>query len=75
MNEKLNYAGAIEELERIVGEIESETVSVDELTAKVKRAMYLIKFCRTRLKKTEDEVKKVLSETDEKDQNKATAEE
>jgi len=33
--------------------------------SKVKRAAALIKTCKERLKKTEDEVKKVLAEIDE----------
>lgn len=43
---KLTYTSAITELEKIVGEIESGEVDVDVLTAKVKRASELIKFCR-----------------------------
>ena len=66
MNQQETYADAVAELGKIVNEIEDETVDVDKLTAKVKRAIYLIKFCKLRLKKAEDEVKKVLSEIEEK---------
>ncbi len=61
------YKDAIEEIEAIVGEIENETVDVDVLTEKVKRAASLIKNCRKKLKKTEDEIKKVLKEFDEEE--------
>jgi len=54
------YAGAMEELEAIIGEIESESIDVDVLTEKVKRASYLIGLCRGKLRDTESEVKKVL---------------
>lgn len=54
------YAGAMEELEAIIGEIESENIDVDLLTEKVKRASYLIGLCRGKLKDTEGEVRKVL---------------
>lgn len=60
--EKLTYAQALTELETIVREIEEESIDVDVLTGKVRRAMHLIKFCRGRLKSTEEDVKKVLSE-------------
>jgi len=58
----LTYSEAFEELQRIVNEIENESVDVDVLTSKIKRATQLIKFCKTKLKSTEEEVKNVLSE-------------
>ncbi len=69
---KLSYNDAIAELEVIVYQIENEEVDVDMLTDKVKRADYLCKFCRSKLKSTEDEVKAIIkdieqvSEPDEK---------
>ncbi len=50
------------ELEKIVGEIESEETDLDVLSEKVKRAAHLIKFCRSSLRSTEEEVKNALSE-------------
>lgn len=63
---KLTYSQAIEELEQIINEIETESIDVDVLTEKVKRATHLIKFCKGSLKTTEEEVKKALSEIEEK---------
>jgi exodeoxyribonuclease VII small subunit len=63
---KLTYAQAIGELEKIINEIEAESVDVDVLAEKVKRATYLIKFCKSNLRTTEEEVKKVLSDIEEK---------
>ena len=65
---KLTYSQAIGELEKIINEIEAESVDVDVLAEKVKRATYLIKFCKSNLRTTEEEVKKVLSEIEEKSQ-------
>ncbi len=62
MENKMNYTEAIEELERIVEEIENGDISVDELSEKVKRASKLIRLCKTKLTKTEEEVSKVLKE-------------
>jgi len=50
------------ELEQIISEIEGEDTDVDVLEGKVKRAAFLVKFCRTKLRNAEDEVKKVLAE-------------
>ncbi len=62
MSDKPAYKDALEEIESIVDEIENETVDVDVLTEKVKRAAFLIKYCKGKLKKTDDEVKKVLKD-------------
>lgn len=62
---QLTYSRALKELEEIINEIESEEINVDVLTEKVKRASCLIKFCKDRLRNTEEEVKKVLSEIEE----------
>jgi exodeoxyribonuclease VII small subunit len=62
MSKDLNYKDALAEIESIVEEIESESVDVDVLAEKVKRAAYLIKMCKAKLKKTDDEVKKILKE-------------
>jgi len=62
-----SYDKAITELEEIVNQIESEKISVDELSEKVKRASQLIRICKLKLKGTEEEVNKVLKEISEKD--------
>ncbi len=67
MNDAPGYREALEEIESIVDEIENETVDVDVLAEKVKRAAYLIRFCKEKLKKTDDEVRKVLKEFDRED--------
>jgi exodeoxyribonuclease VII small subunit len=64
--ENLTYSQAIGELEKIINEIEAENIDVDILAEKVNRATYLIKFCKSNLRTTEEEVKKVLSEIEEK---------
>ena len=63
---KLSYAKAIRELEQIIGEIEAESVDVDVLAEKVRRAACLIKFCKGNLRTTEEEVTKALSEIEQK---------
>jgi exodeoxyribonuclease VII small subunit len=62
MEEEMNYTNAFEELQLIVSEIEQGEISVDELSAKVKRASALIKFCKLKLTTTEEDVNVILKE-------------
>ncbi len=66
MEENLTYESAYNELRQIAKEIENETVSVDVLAQKVKRASELITFCQQRLKSTESEVNKIISQMEAK---------
>jgi exodeoxyribonuclease VII small subunit len=70
MTEELNYKAAFEELSQIAEDMESETISVDELSEKVKRAAVLIVFCQTKLSSTEAEVKKILTQMEKKERSK-----
>jgi exodeoxyribonuclease VII small subunit len=60
--DEVGYAASMEELERIVREIEDADISVDELSEKVQRASVLIRYCRSKLHKTEEEVEEVLKQ-------------
>ena len=65
-NKELTYSQALAELEDIINRIESEEVDVDALAEKVKRASVLIRFCKEKLKSTEEEVRSVLSDSETK---------
>lgn len=58
----LNYETAYNELTEIAKEIEMESVSVDVLAEKVKRASELIEFCQHKLRATENEVNKIIKQ-------------
>ena len=62
MKENLTYTEAFEELKTIVDQLENDSVSVDELTEKMKRATVLMKICRDKLTKTEEEVNNTIEE-------------
>lgn len=62
MNKEPKYTEAYEELQRIVSEIETGEISVDELSEKVKRAALLIRICKNKLTATEEDVSKILKE-------------
>ena len=57
-----SYQEAMEKLRRIVVEIEGGELDVDVLTERVKEATRLIKLCKEKLYKVDEEVKKVLEE-------------
>jgi exodeoxyribonuclease VII small subunit len=62
MEQNLTYEEAYKELASIAKDIENESVSVDVLAQKVKRASELITFCQTKLKSTEAEVNKIITQ-------------
>jgi exodeoxyribonuclease VII small subunit len=59
---KLTYKEAITEVEEILDKIESDQLDVDDLVDKVKKVTELLKFCKDKLYKTQDEVEKALKE-------------
>ncbi|MGZ5248111.1 MAG: exodeoxyribonuclease VII small subunit [Flavitalea sp.] len=60
MEKNLKYEEAYRELQQITEEIENETVSVDDLAEKVKRASELIRLCQNKLKSAETEVSNII---------------
>ena len=59
---KPTFNEALEELESILKEIESGEMDVDKLTSKVKRASVLLDICNRKLKKTEEELEKIVDD-------------
>ena len=59
------YNKAIEKLRGIIHDIESGELDVDVLSEKVKEASRLIKLCREKLFKADEEVKKILDTLDQ----------
>jgi exodeoxyribonuclease VII small subunit len=62
MNKELKYTEAFEELQSIVNDMEDSKISVDELDSKIKRASELLKICKDKLFKTEENIQKILDE-------------
>jgi exodeoxyribonuclease VII small subunit len=56
------YKLALEEIERIVQQIESGDPDIDELTGLVKRASELIKQCKTQLRETGESLEKIITD-------------
>lgn len=59
-----SYQEAVGKLRQIVNEIENGDLDVDLLSEKVREATRLIKQCKEKLYKVDEEVKKVLEELD-----------
>ena len=62
---KVTYSDAISEIEEILEKIENEELDVDELAEKVKRVSVLLKICKDKLLKTNEQVEQILKEMDE----------
>ncbi|WP_342648413.1 exodeoxyribonuclease VII small subunit [Mucilaginibacter sp. CSA2-8R] len=60
--DKLTYEAAAAELAEITKEMEEDTITVDALSAKVRRGAYLVNWCKARLKSTEDDIKSILGD-------------
>lgn len=58
----LKYSEAISEIEEIVAQIESNELDIDDLTEKLKRVSELLKFCKAKLRSTEEEVQKIMKD-------------
>ncbi len=61
----LTYNEAITEIDAIIDKIENQELNIDELSENVKRVAELLKFCKLKLRKTEEEVQKIINDLDE----------
>ncbi len=61
----VSYNEAMTEIEDILGKIENEELDVDELAEKVKRVSVLLKICKDKLLKTNEQVEQILKEMED----------
>lgn len=61
---KQTYDEAMKKLEQIVAQVEDNELDIDSLGVKLKEAQELIKYCKERLYKADEEIKKILEQTD-----------
>ena len=57
----MKYEDSIKELESIVRRMENDELDIDTLATQLKRAQTLIKSCRDKLAKTDEEIKSILA--------------
>ena len=59
-SEEIGFSEAMQELEAILGRIESEEVDIDQLAEELGRAAELLELCRGRIRKAEVEVSQIV---------------
>jgi exodeoxyribonuclease VII small subunit len=57
---EIKYEEAVKQLEDIVKQLESGELDLDDMSSELKKAQQLIKICKDRLTKTDEEIKKIL---------------
>ena len=66
----ITYTEAVNQIEEILRKIENDELDMDELTKQVRNASELIKYCKSRLFETEQEIEKILDDIkDEEEKN------
>lgn len=60
--QEFKYEEAVEQLEEIVAKMENDELDIDQLSDQLKRAKQLVKMCKDKLTKTDEEIKKLLQE-------------
>lgn len=62
MNENPKYEEAVDELEQIVSRMENDELDIDSMSEQLKRAQKLIKLCKEKLTRTDEEIRKILAD-------------
>lgn len=65
MEQGLKYEEAMRQLEEIVRKMESDQLDIDSLTQELRRAKALVKLCKDKLTKTDEEISKLLEGSDD----------
>lgn len=60
----MNYEEAVQQLESILQRMENDELDIDELTTELKKAQQLIKMCKAKLTKVDEDIKKILSQNE-----------
>ena len=62
MEKETKYEVAYAELQEIVRKMEGEEMDIDQMAEAVKRAQELIKLCKDKLTKTDENIRKILAQ-------------
>ena len=60
---EIKYEAAFAELQSIVRKMENDELDIDQMSEQLKRAQELIRLCKDKLTKTDEEIKKILSDS------------
>ncbi|MBR5851577.1 MAG: exodeoxyribonuclease VII small subunit [Bacteroidaceae bacterium] len=61
---KMTYAEAMARLEEIMGKVQGGRIDIDELAGLLKEAQELVKFCREKLYKVDEDIKALTEEAE-----------
>ena len=64
-NDEITYSLALEELQEIINDLESDQIDIDELAKKVERANELLQQSQKRLTSTQMQVEKIIQALNE----------
>lgn len=62
--EEIKYEEALERLERIVKQMENDELDIDVMGEQLKQTQKLIKLCKDKLTKADNEIKRILEKID-----------
>ncbi len=62
MQTEISYEDAVRQLEEIVKKLENNELDIDSLSRQLKTAQELIKMCKDKLTKTDEDIRKILSD-------------
>lgn len=63
--EEIGYVDAMHELEMILDELEGDHLDVDVLAERVRRASELIRLCRSRITRAQEDVARIVTDLEE----------
>lgn len=62
MKKEIKYEEAVSQLEAIVRKMESGELDIDAMSTELKTAQELIKLCKERLTKADEDIKQILEQ-------------
>ena len=62
MSKDIKYQEALKTLDELIAEIENDDIDVDDLGARIKEAVNLLRACKAKIDKADLEVKKVIED-------------
>ncbi len=65
ITDKTTYEEALQRLKEIVGALELKEIKIDNLSETVIEAKELVDFCRKKLDKTEEDIKRIIAPDEE----------
>ena len=60
MKDEITYKKAVQQLEQIVDKLENGELDIGTMTEQLKEAQHLIKFCKDKLTKADEDINKIL---------------